>query len=102
MEPHKLPLKLRVRSIERTSAGVEVDAVVVDADDVSVRHVPLTLGPKRTAAEVCAVLQHHVDMLSKEMHKRGHATIGADMTEEEHDAAFEQLKGREFVGSVTS
>ena len=102
MEPHKLPLKLRVRSVERTSNAVEVDAVVVDADDVSVQHVPLTLGPKSTAAEVCAVLQHHLDILSKELHKRGQATTGADMSEAEHEAAFEQLKGREFVGSVTS
>jgi hypothetical protein len=102
MKPHTLPLTLTVVSVSRSDRRIEANCRVVDADGVSVEYVPLEVGPQRTPAELCAILQSHVSALAESLLRREKATRGEALSEEATDTAFEGLVGREFTGSVTT
>ncbi len=86
--------------------------VIEDAEGSNVHAYPFTCGPKRTAAEVCEMVQTAVSQAAKSHHARDLATLGEAAgtyaTKEELEAAeskrLEELKGlvgKTFTGSVT-
>lgn len=98
-----LPLKLKVLDVQKDASGISVNATVVDASGANVEYVPLTVGPNRTPAEICAILQHHVDRMAKHLSERKMThTMSASLSEEESSQQLENLKGLEFTGSVTT
>ena len=90
----RLPLTLKVRSVRRSDAALELDCHVKDASGDTITTVPLTMGPKTSVASACAALQHHVDGLARTLYERK-LTEAADNEEEPL-----VLEGREFTGSV--
>jgi hypothetical protein len=99
----KLPLTMKVKAVRRGPIALEVDAVVSDADGDSVSSESLTMHPKSSLAQASGILQNHVDVLAKGMHKHGAAVLPesndkqTDRDIEEADSAF---VGHEFTGSV--
>ena len=100
--PHKLPLTLKVRRVTRTPQAIEIESHVEDADGVSVQAVPLSVGGHRTVAEVCQILQSHVEQVAKSLHRRGLATTQAAPAVPETDDDFNALTTRQFTGSVST
>jgi hypothetical protein len=95
---HKLPYALTIKAIRRGPQAVEAACDVRDAEGESVEHLPVSMGPKVTAGEVCAILQGHVEQLAKSHHARGAATLG-DGAPEDSDIA--SLVGRTFTAGVS-
>ncbi len=92
----RLPLTLKVRAVRRSAEALQVESIVTDAKGESVGFVPLTMGPKTSAASACASLQHHVTGMAEAIRKTGKAEVPEVGDEEEDDQA---LVGREFSGS---
>jgi hypothetical protein len=112
---YKLPFQGTIRSVVHDADGVHVDVVIEDAEGKNVQSHPFTAGPKRTAAEICEMVQQAVSDYAKSYHTRELATLGdadaaaqAKLSKEELEE-FEKkrseelvsLKGRTFTGSVT-
>jgi hypothetical protein len=98
---HLLPLKLKILSIASESHGIEARCQITDAAGVSVEFVPIQVGPQRTPAELCAILQNHVNGLAASMHKRGAAVLPENPEGEKLGEAFSDLVGTEFTGSIS-
>lgn len=60
-----------MKSIRRSSATIEIDAYVTDADGTSVSYEPIVMGPRTSVAAVSAILQNHVSGMARNMVKRG-------------------------------
>lgn len=95
----KLPLTLTVRSVRQDGEQVELDCVVADADGQSVQAMPVTTSAKRSAVEVCGILQANVDALARVAHAQGRAEV-AEQSDEARAESLAQLQGRTFTGSV--
>jgi hypothetical protein len=67
---YKLPLTLAIKTLRRTPDAVEVGALITDAAGVSVRFMPITMGPKTSPAEICAIMQSTVSSLAIGMYNR--------------------------------
>jgi hypothetical protein len=102
MEPHTLPLKLTIEGINREPGGIEARCRITDAIGTSVEFLPITVGPQRTPAELCAILQGIVNDKAASLLRQEKATLGKKLSEEDAGQAFDDLVGREFTGSVTT
>lgn len=101
----KLPFTMKVKAVRRGREGLEVDAVVTDADGASVSSESVTMHPQSTLAQASGILQNHVDALARGMHKTGKAELPkavAALDGEEVAKADAAFVGREFVGSVVT
>ena len=93
----KLPLVLRVRDVRRGDIALEIDAVVEDANGVSVSSESITMGPKTPTSSAMAILQRHVQDIAKGMLARGAVEIPSPTLTKQDDAA---LIGQSFFGSI--
>jgi hypothetical protein len=96
---YKLPLTLSIQSLRRTPDAVEVGALITDAAGVSVRFMPITMGPKTSPAEICAIMQSTVSSLATVMHSRKAAILEETPST---DADFSALVLKTFSGSVST
>jgi hypothetical protein len=94
---YKLPLTLSIQSLKRTPDSVDVGALITDAAGVSVRFMPITMGPKTSPAEICAIMQSTVSSLAAVMHGRKDAILEETPST---DADFSALVSKTFSGSV--
>jgi hypothetical protein len=92
-----LPLKLKVRAVRQSKEIIELECEVRDAEDQSVQSLPVSVGPKSSAANICAILQGYVDTIAKSLHAQGKAKVGEVGDQE---TAIEKLVGQEFLGSM--
>jgi hypothetical protein len=95
----RLPLKLTIRSVTQDARSVHVDALVTDADGVSVRFMPIDMNSKTTPAEVIAILQATVTDMAVQMNKRKEAVLDQKPATEQD---FKSLVGQVLQGSVAS